>query len=47
MTLNEEMHMVSNKLLLMLVAAAVALPLQVQAGDPIEPNAGRYTDFTD
>src|SRR5438046_7390608 len=37
-----EMHMVSNKLMLMLVSVVIALPLQVQAGDPIEPNAGTW-----
>src|SRR2546427_3753897 len=36
------MPMLSNKLMLMSVAAAIALPLQVQAGDPIEPNAGNW-----
>jgi membrane-associated phospholipid phosphatase len=37
------MHMVPNKLVLMLlVAVAVALPLHARAGNPIEPNAGNW-----
>ena len=34
--------MVPKKLMLMLVSAAITLPLQAQAGDPIEPNAGKW-----
>jgi membrane-associated phospholipid phosphatase len=36
------MTMLSNKLMLMSVAAAIALSQQVRAGDPIEPNAGNW-----
>ena len=34
--------MLANKLMSISVAAAFALPLQVQAADPIEPNAGNW-----
>jgi len=34
--------MVPNKLMLILVSAAINLPLQARAADPIEPNAGNW-----
>src|ERR1700745_414640 len=34
--------MVPHKLTLILVSAAIALPLQARAADPIEPNAGNW-----
>src|SRR5262245_37291220 len=37
-----EAHMIPNKRLLMLVAIVAFLPLNAEAGDPIEPGAGNW-----
>src|SRR5947207_7055543 len=41
-SLDEETQMNAQKLLVVLTFAAIALPLQVQADGPIEPNAGNW-----